>query len=147
MQSVITSEGMALAVDKDSGVIMQASDEDLMGKNILDLGIDEGSLRDGFTDFFMFNGEKWYGCSQARGELIYYSAEPEAVMFGNLWENGLIRALIFLAAYILLAFAALAGYTEEAVDAMGARCGGSEPAPPCPRSGRRQNTPVPARSV
>lgn len=120
MGLLANARNMILTIDKETGTILQASDAALVGKNALELGMPEGSLRDGFMDFFTLNGGRWYGCSSEYNGAIDYCASRVDSMIGDNLKNSLRNALVFLAAYILLAIAVLWGYTEANVDA---QCG------------------------
>ena len=121
MRSVTASGDLAFSLEGESGTIVQSIDEALVGKKASDLGMDENSFRDSFMDFFTLNGKAWYGCSQARAELIYYSAVPKATLFDSIWRDGLIRALIFMLIYLLLALVVLSGYNEQNLNKYGAK--------------------------
>ena len=121
MQSVTASGDLSFSLGREDGTIVQSSDETLVGKKASDLGMDENSFRDSFMDFFTLNGKEWYGCSQVRSELIYYSAVPKTTLFNNIWQDGLIRALIFMLIYLLLAIVVLFGYNEQNLNEYGAK--------------------------
>ena len=115
------SRHLILSIDRESGVILQSSDEALVGKNALELGLSSQSLKDGFMDFFRLNGERWYGCSTAFDGKLDYCASRVGSMIGDNLKNGLRNGIVFLAGYILLALAVLWGFTEKNVDKLGGR--------------------------
>ena len=119
MRSITASGGLAFSLDRERGTIVQSSDGALAGKSASDLGMKENSFRDGFMDFFTLNGEEWYGCSREQDGLLYYSAVPKNTVFNNIWRDGLIRALIFLVIYLLLALVVLIGYNEQNLNEYG----------------------------
>ena len=119
MRLLTNSRNMILTIDRQTGTILQSSDAALVGKNAMELGMPEGSLRDGFMDFFTLNGGRWYGCSTEFNGAIDYCASRVDSMIGDNLINGLRNALVFLAAYVLLAIAVLWGYTDANVDALG----------------------------
>ncbi len=121
MHSLATTNGIIFAVNKESRIIEHASRSGMVGKNVVELGMSENNLRDGFMDFFGLEGQDWYGSSVEQGGYLFYSAVKTNSMFDHLLKNSLIPALIFLAAYALLAVVLLAGYTEKSIDASGIR--------------------------
>ena len=119
MRSLTTVDGVIFSVDKNSKVITAASNAGLVGKDALDLGMKDGSLREGFMDFFTLDGQDRYGCSIEQDGSLYYAAVRTSSMFDRLYVNSLIPGLIFLAAYALLAFVLLRDYTEKNIDKSG----------------------------
>ncbi len=121
MRSLATTDGVIFAVSKESKSIDYASAPALVGKNVLDLGMKEGDLHEGFMDFFTLDGQDRYGCCVEKNGYLYYSAVRTSSLFKNIFMNSLIPALMFLVAYGLLAAVLLAGYTEKNIDASGIR--------------------------
>ena len=119
MRSITTADGVIFAVDKSSKTIEYASWSALVGKNVVELGMSEKNLRDGFMDFFTLDGQDRYGCAVEQGGYMYYSAVKTNSMFDGIFIDSLIPALMFLAAYLLLVLVLLAGYTEKSIDGSG----------------------------
>ncbi len=119
MRSLTTVDGVIFSVDKSSKAISAASDPGLVGKDAVELGMNESSLREGFMDFFTLDGQDRYGCSIEQDGSLYYAAVKTSSMFGRLFINSLIPGLIFLATYAILVFVLLAGYTEKRIDDSG----------------------------
>jgi len=104
---------ICFAADAASGEIVYAGDPDMIGKRIREYGVPEDSLRDGFMDFAEIAGT---GClmmtSRVGDRVSYYAAETSAV-FGRIVKTGVVVALIFAAALVLLQTILLRGYSEE----------------------------------
>lgn len=121
MRTITPSGDVLLAIDKETGNILHASDAEFSGKNAFELGMAADSLRDDFMDFFSFNGERWYGCINEYDGMIYLCAEKTDRMFGGIVRDGLARGAMFFLAYLILAAALLWGVTERAIDEYGGR--------------------------
>lgn len=121
MRSLTTDDSVVFAVDEENGLVVEASDDALIGKRAVDIGLTDGSLRDGFMDFCVLNNGRWYACSRASDGAIYYYAVRTNLLFENLLRGGLLNAALFAAFYLVLALVLLFGYTEKAVDDFGGR--------------------------
>ena len=119
MRSLASSGGVIFAVDRESRIITASSARSLVGKNVVELGLNEGNLHDGFMDFFTLEGQDRYGCSVEQGGNLFYAAVKTGSIFDGLLTDSLIPALMFLAGYALLAMILLAGYTDKKIDASG----------------------------
>lgn len=109
MDSLTTSDSMFFGVDRESGIVRSCTQEELIGKRLTDLGMPEDSLRDEYMDFFTINEQKWYGCSREFHEQLYYYAIKTDSVIRDRILIGLTYALLFLAAFSILAVVVLTG--------------------------------------
>ncbi|MBO4915269.1 MAG: mechanosensitive ion channel [Oscillospiraceae bacterium] len=121
MSSMGTSSTRVFSVDKESRTVVISTDADMQGRDAVELGLKEKSIHGSFRDFFTLDQIKWFGCSVERDGLVYYYAVREDSIFTGIITTGILRAVLFLIAYVLLAVVVLYGYTEKNIDDMGAR--------------------------
>ena len=110
MALMTPKDSLFLALEPQTGVILNASDPDLIGKNALSLGMTERALQGDAIDHFTLNAQRWYGCSGNDAERVYYSAVHADAVFRRLPTVALSFAGCFLLAYALLASLLLWGY-------------------------------------
>ena len=110
MAVMTPQDSLFLALEPQTGVILNASDPDLIGKNALSLGMTERALQGDAIDHFTLNAQRWYGCSSNDAERVYYSAVHANAVFRRLPTVALSFAGCFLLAYALLALLLLWGY-------------------------------------
>lgn len=121
MGSLTTPSSLVFSIDKEKGTVEKSTRPEIEGMRAVELGIKENKLHGGFKDFFKLDETKWFGCSAERGGLVYYYAVKEDSVFTGILRNGIMRAVVFLLVYILLAVVVLYGYTEKGIEDMGAR--------------------------
>lgn len=73
----IGNNGIVFAVDRETKQVTYHPDETLIGKSAYDLGMTDHELKDSFSDFVTFNGEKYFASSLETGNYIIYVAVPE----------------------------------------------------------------------
>ena len=110
MAVMTPQDSLFLALEPETGVILNANDPDLIGKNALSLGMTERALQGDTIDHFTLNAQRWYGCSNNDGARVYYSAVHADAVFRRLPTVALSFAGCFLAAYAILALLLLSGY-------------------------------------
>ena len=119
MRSLTTSESTVFAVNKQTGMVVYATNREYAGKNAVELGMRADSLKADFMDFFRLGNDDWYGCSSEQDGYLFYYAVRTGSVFSHIFIDSLIPGLLFLAAFALLSLALLAGYTERRIDASG----------------------------
>lgn len=121
MAVMTPQDSLFLALEPETGVILNASDPDLIGKNALSLGMTERALQGDTIDHFTLNAQRWYGCSDNDGDRVYYSAVHADAIFRRLPTVALSFGGCFLVAYAILALLLLWGYpnAEEVENAPG----------------------------
>ena len=120
--SVPTAGDLAFSVDRATGIILRATDKSLVGMSAVEAGLRKEDLVDNFMDYFVLNGQKYYGCSKAQDGILWYSAILEnGNLYGDIWGTGALRALVYLAIYAVFAIIVLWGYTDKHIDDFGSR--------------------------
>lgn len=79
--------GIVFSVDRETKKITYHPDETLIGKSAEELGMTENELKNDFSDFITFNGEKYFASSLETDEDFVYIAVPER-------EIGITRRVI-----------------------------------------------------
>jgi len=74
--------GFAFAVNKEDQTFAYYPDERMQGKKVLDYGMDENELHDGYNDYITIDGETYYTSSLESEHYYIYVAVPEGEMSG-----------------------------------------------------------------
>ena len=108
--------GMIFTADPDTKDVVYSSNPDIVGRNLVDLGMEEYQVKDHFMDFFRLNGESYYGISKARNELLYYVAMPQGyILFGSGAFAGMAVVSYFIF-FLILMLSLLRNYKEENIE-------------------------------
>ncbi len=109
------SEGGAVCLftDKETGEILYSSDETLTGMTVLEIGLPENSLRDGYTDFAGIRGKSHYVTMCAQKNVDFYYIFPSDLLFENTLPAAAGAAISYLAVFIVCFLISLKGYREE----------------------------------
>ena len=120
MEAITPQGSLFLALNPETGDILNASEAELISKNALSLGMTDRVLQGDTIDHFTLNAQRWYGCFSSDGERVYVSAVLANAIFRRLPTVALSFSGCFLVAYAILALLLLAGYPHS---------GDVEPAP------------------
>ena len=115
--AAMTVEGAeCFVVDEASNTVTHTSDDALQGARILERGLSEKSLRDGYMDFGTLDGDECYVMTARNGNNIYYYAVRCSTLFQSVLKFGGIAAVLYglVAAVMLLIF--FRDYTQRAYD-------------------------------
>ena len=114
MAEYVTGSTLAFSVDPDSLLIVASNRDNLVGENVIHEGVPESFLHDDLMDFFIVNGEQYYGEAQMADDgLLYFCAAEKGNMYSNVITYALICAgftLLFMAVLILYV---LHGYGKD----------------------------------
>ena len=99
--------------DEDTGTILYADDEKMLGSTVMDLGLQEKSLRDGFLDFAAVNAVPCFVNTSEYDGWVYYYAAPQYNLFKNAFIYGGSALLCFVILFTVLTVILLRGYTDE----------------------------------
>lgn len=98
LSSLVADEMMAYSVDQEMRLILHASKEALIGKNVIELGLPEEALSDGYRDFFTMDGISWYGKCEKLDSALYFYAAKQSSIYESVAEQSVTAAA---AAFIL----------------------------------------------
>ena len=114
IMSSLVSEGLlSFSVDPETHLILNATDEALVGDNALELGLPENALVDGYRDFFSLDGVPYYGeCAGIGGTLYYYAAEVQSHIYKNVLKTALSVTVIYFVLMGLYLLFLLFGYRK-----------------------------------
>ena len=92
LSSLVENQMTAVCVNPETRLILHASDEDLIGKNAVDLGLPEQALTDGYRDFFSMGDESWFGECEKMGADLYLYMAKQSDIFMRVAEQSMIAA-------------------------------------------------------
>ncbi len=108
--------GLIFSVDQETKNVIYSNDPEIIGRNVIDLGMEETQVKDHFMDFFRLNNGNYYGISQANTDALYYVAmAQEDILFGA-WAFAATAAVPYFLFFLLLMVLLLRKYTEENID-------------------------------
>lgn len=113
MDQMTNSASIAFCTDKESGIITNSSEFELIGLRATDAGITEEELKDNTADFFHIDGEQYYGLSMEEGNSIYYYMTTNESIFQNLLPFSLSITFVYLIIFAILYVYMMHGYTDE----------------------------------
>lgn len=108
--------GFAFAVNKEDKTFAYYPEEKLIGRKVLEYGMEEDELRDGYCDYITVGTERYYGSSLETGQYYIYVVIPEKEMTGTRGPIALASAgvsLICLAVVCLLLTFSRKGAVKE----------------------------------
>ena len=112
--AAMTTEGAkCFVVDESRNEVVYTSDQGLDGAKILERGLSEKSLRDGYMDFGTLDDESSFILTGRSGNNIFYYTVKCEALFRSVMKFGGMAAALYLmgaAALLLLAFR---GYTQQ----------------------------------
>ena len=114
--AAMTVEGAeCFVVDEADNTVIHTSDEALQGARILERGLSENSLRDGYMDFGTLDGDECYVMTARSGNNIFYYTVKCSALFQSVLKFGGIAAvlLIFFRDYTQQAFESAATVAES----------------------------------
>ena len=116
IRMITPSDAICFSVNRETGVISQASDAGMNGAQAANYGISEALMRDNDTCGLTSGGRNWYGASRVIGqEVWFYCVQGNVLQEGILGfaAQGAAASLVFLG---LLLTVLLWGYTRKNYD-------------------------------
>ena len=110
LSSLVEKDMTAYSVDPETRLILHASDEQLIGKNAVDMGLPEQALTDGYRDFFTMGGVSWFGECEKMGAELYMYAAKQSSIFVRVAEQSLLAAGAALLLLSILGVYLCSGY-------------------------------------
>lgn len=99
--------------DAVTGVIQHGSDAEMVGQTVVECGLSEKSLQDGYMDFDVVDGTRCFVVTSKYDGSIYYYALELSRMVDKVLLYGAMATLLFALATIVVLVYLLAGYTDE----------------------------------
>jgi len=99
--------------DPESGEILNASDPDMIGKTLREIGLPEKSLQDGYTDFTSIDDKDCYVTKVKQAGVDFFFGISTDFVFGNSLPAAGMGFVFFLLALLIVIPISLSGYTEE----------------------------------
>lgn len=107
-------------VDEPSDTVVYSSDKKLDGAKILERGLTEKSLRDGYMDFGTVDDEDCFILTaRSESNIFYYTVKCKA-LFRSVLKFGGIAAALYLAVAAVLLLIFFREYTQRAYDSVAA---------------------------
>lgn len=103
-------------LDQESKDVLYSNNPDLIGRNVLDLGMEEKQVKDQFMDFFRLNNENYYGISKSNGDILYYIAEYQEDIFFGSGGFAATAAVPYFIFFLILMISLLRRYNEANID-------------------------------
>ena len=100
----IGKNGFAFAVNTDDDTFVYFPNESLIGKNVLNYGMNEKQLVGDYNDFITINGNSYYCASGQYGNYMLYIAVPTAYINTTAFPVAAATTIIMLAFMLLLRF-------------------------------------------
>lgn len=101
-----------IAVDAETGVIQHDSEDEMVGRSIVECGLNEKSLQDGYMDFDVVDGRRHFVVTTKHDDSVYYYMLEADRMFGKAIKYGLVSTLLFALATAIILLYVLVGYKD-----------------------------------
>lgn len=112
--SLMQTEGvLCFIADGSTGNVLYSGDTSMTGRNVLDCGLTEKSLSDGFMDYGTVNGVRRFIVTRKSGkDILYYTTVYDDLLKENLIFS-LVSTLLYLLAMVAIAAFLLKGYSLD----------------------------------
>ena len=104
--------------DQETGLIRYASDSSLVGKTVMECGLPEKSLQDGYTDFASFNGVNSYITMVKQETVNFFYVIRSAALFNSTLPLAAASAICYLITFVILCWFCLKDYNVSVYEAM-----------------------------
>jgi small conductance mechanosensitive channel len=116
LAAMTTEDARCFIVDEASNVVVYSSDPALFGAKILERGLTEKSLRDGYMDFgTVDDDDNFILTARDESSIFYYTIKCRALLRSVL-KYGLFAAVLYLIGVVVLLLILFRGYTQEAYE-------------------------------
>ncbi len=113
---IASGTGLVFTLDQEKKTVIYSSDSDIIGRNVIDLGMEENQVKDHFMDFFRLNNDNYYGISQVNGDTLYYIAMYQDDIFFGSGGFAATAAVPYFFFFLILMISLLRKYKEENID-------------------------------
>jgi len=115
--AAMTMQGTkCFVVNESENEVVYSSDEALVGAKILERGLPEKSLRDGYMDLGMVDDDKCFIQTARNANNIFYHAVKFEALSGSLLKFGGIAAVLYMLGAAVLLFVFFREYTQKAFE-------------------------------
>ena len=115
MRAYTSPTGIFFTVDPETSIIKFATQPDLIGKKLTEIGMPASAIRDHFMDFFRLFEAKYYGLSETKNELIYYNAKMQDEVLSGRLSFSLVAVICYGVAFVILVHLALSPYQSAKI--------------------------------
>ena len=116
LAAMTTEDARCFIVDEASNVVVYSSDPALVGAKILERGLTEKSLRDGYMDFgTVDDDDNFILTARDESSIFYYTIKCRALLRSVL-KFGMYAAVLYLIGVVVLLLILFRGYTQEAYE-------------------------------
>ena len=98
--------------DPESGEILYAGDESLIGRTVMDCGLPEQSLEDGYTDFANFNGVNSYVTMNRQNSVDFFYVLTSASLLKHTLLSACLATVAYLLIFAIVCLLTLMGYNK-----------------------------------
>lgn len=110
---LLTAEGTLCLVADQDGTIIEASEPRYIGNTVMQYGLPENSLRDGYMSFLALENVRCYAVTVKENEEIYFFFNEVSSLFGSVVRYALLAAAAYAVIFLLLLTGLLHGYGER----------------------------------
>ena len=100
--------------EPEAGRILYANDATMPGKTLMEYGLPEKSLSDGYTDFVTIRGVQSYLTTVKRSDVVFVYIIKNSVLFSNTLPASLASAIAYLLVLSVVIIICLRKYDENA---------------------------------
>ena len=100
--------------EPETGRILYANDASLSGKTVMEYGLPEKSLADGYTDFAVLRGVKSYVTSVKRSDVVFIYIIRNSMLFSNMLPASLAATIAYLLVLCVVVVICMGKYDENA---------------------------------
>ena len=97
-----------------TGSILYANDASLPGKTVMEYGLPEKSLEDGYTDFAILRGVQSYVTTVRRSDVVFIYTIKNSMLFSNTLPASLAATIAYLLVLCIVLVICLGKYDERA---------------------------------
>ena len=116
LAAMATEDTRCFIVDESSKEVVYSSDASLNGAKILERGLSENSLRDGYMDFgTVDDDDNFILTARNTNDIFYYTIKNKA-LFQSVVKFGGMAVAVYLVAVAALLLVCFRGYTQAAFD-------------------------------
>ena len=109
---------MYLYTEQETGEILFAGDSALIGKTVMECGLPEKSLLDGYTDFAVFKGVNSYVTMVKQAAADFFYIIRSTILFSSTLPMAFSSLIGYLLTSLILGFFCMKGYNADAFENM-----------------------------
>ncbi len=110
---LLTAKGTFSFTADMSGTIVEDSEARYIGNTVMQYGLPESSLRDGYMSFLTMDGQQYYIVTVKRDSFVHFYVTEVSSLFGKSALYGLLAAAAFAMSFLVLAAGLMKGYRRR----------------------------------